>query len=356
MKIERITFIPHQLKRKFRWQTASYSADKVDLFYVKIETDSGLTGLGAASIMPSAKSDFFQPGLEAVKPAATELFLGQDPWEIDRLMGALDRRVPRYPRHKVALELALYDLTAKAQNVPLSTLFGGGKREKIPVLKMLGMGTPEWMAERAVEFVRRGYRSLKVKLGAGPQKDRDCFTAVRKAVGSVVNLTGDFNGAYDAPTAIKVIESLTAEGLSVAEQPVPAGDLEGMAAVTRAVKPVVLADQSVGSAEDVAKIAALGAARAVSIKLLKLGGIRRAKAVTDACAAAGLVCHVGGTATSRLIEAAQAHVVSATPNILTPAEIGEFEELDGDLAEGLEVENGAVRVPGGPGLGVSLKI
>jgi muconate cycloisomerase len=97
------------------------------------------------------------------------------------------------------------------------------------------------------------------------------------------------------------------------------------------------------------------AAGAVSIKLLKLGGIRRSLAVVKACEAVGLACHVGGTGSTRLVEAAQVHFISATPGIIVPAEVAEFAELDGDLVEGLDVVNGAIRVPDGPGLGVHLK-
>jgi L-alanine-DL-glutamate epimerase-like enolase superfamily enzyme len=92
----------------------------------------------------------------------------------------------------------------------------------------------------------------------------------------------------------------------------------------------------------------------VSIKLLKLGGFRKSRAVVRACQAAGLACHVGGTGTTKLVEAAQAHLISATPGIIVPAEIAEFEELEGDLVQGFEVVNGAIAVPTGPGLGVSL--
>jgi len=126
--------------------------------------------------------------------------------------------------------------------------------------------------------------------------------------------------------------------------------------VNRSVTPLVLADQSVNTPDDVAKIAASKAARAVSIKLLKLGGIRKSRAVVDACQSFGLSCHVGGTGTTRMVEAAQAHFVSATPGIIVPSEIAEFEELDGDPVDGFEVVNGAIRVPDGPGLGVTLKI
>ncbi len=354
MKITRIEFIPHRLKRKVRWQTASYSADALALFYVKLYTEDGLIGLGAASILPTRAASF-EPGLAALR-SAVPLLAGRDAGEIDALMRALDKEVPDFPYHKVAVEMALFDLNAKAQRKSVAELLGGKKRDSIPVLKMLGMGTTEWMAERARQFADQGYRSLKVKLGSGPQKDWACFRAIRERVGKDVALTADFNGAYDSATAIEVIHKLTPLGLTMAEQPVAANDLAGMAAVNAAVEPLILADQSINSAEDVYRVAERKAAGAVSIKLLKLGGIRRSRVVVEVSQTAGLSCHVGGTGSTRLVEAAQAHFISATSGIIVPSEIAEFEELDGDLVEGLDVTAGVVHLPKGPGLGVKLAV
>jgi len=354
MKIANLSFSPHRLKRKYRWQTASYAADGVQVLYVKLQGENGLTGLGATSVMPKEDSTF-QPGIDALK-SATQAIVGCDVADYDSLMSALERRVPSYPRHRVALEMALLDLAAKTGNVSLSEYLGARQHESIPVLKMLGMGSIEFMADRAAQFAQQGYRFLKIKLGAGPATDLERFKAVRAAVGNGVDFTADFNGAYDAATAIRVIEHLTADGLTMVEQPVPADDIAGMVLVTQTVQPLVLADQSVNNPEDVGKIANAKAANAVSIKLLKLGGIRKSQAVVKACASMGLACHMGGTGTTRLVEAAQAHFISATPGIILPSEIAEFEELDGDLVDGFEVVNGAIRVPDGPGLGVSLAI
>ena len=356
MKIEKLTFIPHRLKRRGHWQTASYTADHVDVFYVTIQTDDGITGIGAGSVISNARSDPFVEGLEAVKAAAIELFVGRDPLQVGPLFSALQRAVPGYTRHKAGIELALYDLMGKALNVSLSTLLGGGTRDVIPVLKMLSLGSPAEMAETASTYVQQGYRNLKVKLGTNPAGDLERFKSVRSAVGKEITLTVDFNGAYDAGTAIKAITSLVPHGLTMVEQPVPGSDLKGMAEVARVVEPVVLADQGVQSARDVFHIARDKIAKAVSIKVLKFGGLQESVAAARICEASGLICHVGGTASSRLVDAAQAHFISATPGVVMPCEIGEFSALDGDLVEGLEVVDGNVRVPSGPGLGVRLTV
>jgi len=355
MKIADITFFPHRLKRKYRWQTASYTADAVRVFYIKLQGENGLTGLGAASVMPKENATF-EPGIDALNSATKKSFIGRDVLEMDVLMTDLERQLPGYARHLVAVEMALLDLAAKTANVSLATFLGGRRYDKIKELKMLGMGSTDFMAARAAQFVKQGYRFLKIKLGAGLATDLERFKAVRLAVGDGVSFTVDFNGAYDAATAIRAIDQLTPDGLTMVEQPVPAEDITGMAMVSKSVTPLVLADQSVNTPADVAKIADSRAAKAVSIKLLKLGGIRKSRAVVQACESMGLVCHVGGTGTTRLVEAAQAHFISATPGIIVPSEIAEFEELDGDLVGRFEVVDGTIRVPEGAGLGVSLAI
>jgi L-alanine-DL-glutamate epimerase-like enolase superfamily enzyme len=355
VKVSSLTFSPYRLRRRHRWQTASYTADAVQVLFVKLQADDGLIGVGAASVMPRDDASF-EPGLTALEAVTAELLAGREIGDRDLLLAELDRRLPLYPRHLVAVEMALLDLAAKRAEISLAQFLGGRHREVIPVLKMLGMGTPDFMADRAARLVAQGYRHLKIKLGAGPAKDLERFRAVRQAVGQGVSFTADFNGAYDAPTAIKVIDQLTPGAVTMVEQPVAAADIDGMAAVNKAVKPLVLADQSVNTPEDVEKIARAGAAGAVSIKLLKLGGLRKSHAVVRACESVGLACHVGGTGTTRLVEAAQAHFISATPGIILPAEIGEFEELAGDPITGFEVTNGAIAVPRSPGLGVSLEL
>ena len=354
MKIDQLDFIVHRLKRRGRWQTASYTADYVDVFYVKIHTDDGVTGIGAGSVVPNVRGDPFGAGLDAVRAAATELFIGKDPRQIAPLFSALHRAVPGYTRHKAGIELGLFDLLGKAYNVPLSTLLGGGTRQSIPALKMLSMGSAAEMGETAATYIREGYRNLKVKLGTGAADDLERFKAVRSAVGPDVTLTVDFNGAYDAAAATAVIAMLEPLGLALVEQPVKGTDLNGMAEVKRAVRPAVLADQEVQTAADVFQIARDQIADAVSIKLLKFGGLQESVAAARVCAAAGLRCHVGGMATSSLVDAAQVHFISATANVTMPSEVAEFTALDGDLIEGLEFVDGAVRVPTGPGLGVRL--
>jgi L-alanine-DL-glutamate epimerase-like enolase superfamily enzyme len=77
------------------------------------------------------------------------------------------------------------------------------------------------------------------------------------------------------------------------------------------------------------QVAAANGAKAVSIKLLKFGGLQKSLAAARVCEAAGLICHVGGMATSSLIDAAQAHFISATPSVVTPLPLAKRSSLPG---------------------------
>jgi hypothetical protein len=100
VKVSNLTFSPYRLRRKHRWQTASYTADAVRVLFVKLQADDGLIGVGAASVMPRDDASF-EPGLTALEAVTAELLTGREIGDRDLLLAELDRRLPLYPRHLV---------------------------------------------------------------------------------------------------------------------------------------------------------------------------------------------------------------------------------------------------------------
>ena len=92
----------------------------------------------------------------------------------------------------------------------------------------------------------------------------------------------------------------------------------------------------------------------VSIKIWKMGGLYRSQDIASVCRAANVGIHVGSTAGSQLLEAIQLHFCASLGELFGGAEIGEFESLTNDPASGLAVENGVLRVPSTPGLGITI--
>jgi L-alanine-DL-glutamate epimerase-like enolase superfamily enzyme len=255
---------------------------------------------------------------------------------------------------KFAIEEALWDLLAKRLQTPLVNLIGGACRLEVPVMRMLGLKSPEETAAEAKALVDRGYRHVKVKIGLDEKRDVETVGRVRDAIGEDVFLSADANQAYAPMQAVRVLRKLENANLGLVEQPVRRDDIRGMAFVRQNVSVPIMADEGIETATDALRHIEAGAMDAVSIKLWKMGGLYRGRDIASVCNAANVRVHVGSTAGSQLLEAIQLHFCASLPDLFGGAEISEFESLTNDPASGLVVENGALRVPSVPGLGVMI--
>ena len=211
------------------------------------------------------------------------------------------------------------------------------------------------MAQHAREAAAEGYRVLKIKLGRDVDEDRRRLDAVLEAVPGA-RLRLDANQGWSVQQAIEIIGAFEADGLPVdlVEQPVAAADLEGMAQVRRAVSTPIMADESVWTAADARRIAELGAADMLNIKLAKTGGIPEAMAIADVARDAGLTCMVGAMMEPSITIAGAAHVALAHPAI-TMVDLDSPDWLTTrHPSGGYKVQEGWLALTGGPGLGMEL--
>ncbi|MCZ6621487.1 MAG: hypothetical protein O7C72_06265 [Deltaproteobacteria bacterium] len=132
-------------------------------------------------------------------------------------------------------------------------------------------------------------------------------------------------------------------------------DFKGLELVTRSVETIIEADKSARSLDHVMRLASNRVVDAISLKILKLGGLRRVRAAADICLTAGVKFRVGAAVGPRLLAAACLHFAVATPGIWYACELAEFGRLLEDPSEGLEVINGEMRVSDSPGLGIRLR-
>lgn len=256
---------------------------------------------------------------------------------------------------RALVQMALVDLVARSNQVAAHELLGDLQRNSIRVTRIMALKSPEEMAKIASSLIAEGYRDLKVKLD---NKDADLdferVSAIRSAVGPEVNLTVDANQSYDAQGALAISNRIAQFNIEVFEQPVPQNDIEGMKFLRERNPIPVEADEAANSVERVALLLSENAVHGVSIKVPKLGGIDKALQVVEMCSDAGVQVRIGAHVGSRLLSAAALQLAVVIPDLVEPAELAEFERLEGDPVTGLVVENGKVSLPGGPGFGVSV--
>ena len=339
------------LRRAVAWKTARYTKGDIEATVIEITDAEGTVGHGYMPSMsivgesPLSSESLIQTLL--IPLMKDRSFVGIQPVlrEVEQVLGANFQT-------KFAIEEALWDLLAKRLHTPLVNLIGGACRLEVPVMRMLGLKPPKETAAEAKALVDRGYRHVKVKIGLDEKRDLETVRRVRDTIGEDVFLSADANQAYAPMQAVRVLRQLENARLGLVEQPVRRDDVHGMAFVRQNVSVPIMADEGIETATDALRHIEAGAMDAVSIKLWKMGGLYRGRDIASVCNAANVRVHVGSTAGSQLLEAIQLHFCASLPDLFGGAEIAEFESLTNDPASGLVVENGALRVPTVPGLGV----
>jgi L-alanine-DL-glutamate epimerase-like enolase superfamily enzyme len=341
------------LQRAVEWKTARYTKGNIEATVVGITDAEGTIGYGYMPSMsivgesPLSSEALIQALLTPVMKERT--FAG-----IQLLLGEVEQVLGANFQTKFAVEEALWDLLAKKLRTPLVNLIGGACRLEVPVMRMLGLKPPQETAAEAKALVDRGYRHVKVKIGLDEKRDLETVRRVRDTIGEDIFLSADANQAYAPMQAVRVLRQLENVNLGLVEQPVHRDDIRGMAFVRQNVSVPIMADEGIETAADALRHIEAGAMDAVSIKLWKMGGLYRGRDIASVCKTANIRVHVGSTAGSQLLEAIQLHFCASLPDLFGGAEIGEFESLTEDPVSGLVIENGALRVPSLPGLGVTI--
>jgi L-alanine-DL-glutamate epimerase-like enolase superfamily enzyme len=319
---------------------------------VEIEDADGITGIGYASEVPHLGYDL--DVMQAVVREKVVALKAMAAFERRALLGTPWQHSLPAPVRSL-FDMAWHDLLAKRAGVPLYRLLGGRDGISVRVNRILAIKTPEEMAKVAVSLQEEGYDHFKIKVdNHSLATDVDRVAAVRDAVGTDAVLTVDANQSYSAKEAVVFAKAIALYGVQIFEQPVPQRDIAGLKWVRFHTDMTVEADEAADSLTAVAQMLEAEAVDAVSLKLSKLGGIDSLLTAANLCEARGIGHRIGAHVGSRIMNAAALHAAAALPRLEPSAEAGEFARLLNDPATGLEVEGGAVSVPTGPGLGVTL--
>ena len=336
---------------------------------VEIETDEGVVGL-AETYGGKAPQDAFA--------AIRSLVVGRDARDLTSLRVAIDSRgrgrAEGWPWEArkfgpaalfSAIEVACLDAVGKTMGTRVCDLLGGAARERVDFAAYLffkhashdewgEVMTPEAVVEEARTMRERyGYRSLKLKGGVlEPDREVEAIHLLRDAFGPGVPVRLDPNAAWSGATAVRVAERLDGS-LQYLEDPVPG--IDGMAAVAGRTKIPLATNMCVTA---FAHLPEAVEKRAVAIVLSDhhmWGGLRATVELARICETFGLGLSMHSNSHLGISLAAMVHVAAAVPS-LTYACDTHYPWQTEDVVKGgkLQVIDGAVPVPRGPGLGVEL--
>jgi len=272
---------------------------------VEVQLADGIRGYGEGAPFPAVTGET-QASTLAALANFRDLLVGRDARQWRTLATELNASNTKAAAARCALEAAVLDALTKQAQLPLWAFFGGAST-MLETDMTITAGSVDHAAQSARAIVRRGIKTIKIKIGGAPALDVERIAAVHAAAPDAP-LILDGNCGYDADGALALLEELRAAHIPVAlfEQPVTRHDIDGLARVTREGDVLVAADESVTTAADALRVVEARAANIVNIKLMK-AGIVEGLAIAAICQSAGIGLMIGGMVETLLAMNVSAH-------------------------------------------------
>lgn len=349
MKITKIEVYRLNIKMKSPFRIATMVTENALNVLVRLKTDEGITGWGEACPFHALTGETQEIAIAAAKEISPLLF-GKNPLEINNLTKVLNSFLPHNSTIKSSFDMALYDIAAKAANMPLYN-FLGGRKKTLETDLTIGLSSLDDTVEEAAKIVDMGFNTIKVKVGGNPEEDYMRLKRISETVGKGIKLRIDANQGWDSVFALKMLKKFEEFEIEFCEQPVPAWDIKGLKKI-RQLSPIpIMADESLFTPHDALILVENSAVDYFNIKLSKSGGLKGASSIAEVADAAGLPTMVGCMLESRLGLTAAAHF-AASYEIIKFADLdGHFEHAEDFVIGGIEVKEGKVSLPEDPGLG-----
>jgi len=326
-----------------------------DFLLCRLVDADGLEGWGEAYVwLPETGVSQRELAL-AIRDHLARYVLGARPTDVQALAARLDRNVARNEVAKGVLDLACHELAARQLGRPVHDLIGGAAIERLPLCGLIPMGSPDTVAGLAAFYQGAGYGTVRIKLGAGPEADREVIAEVRARCGDGLRIRVDYNQAYSAATAARAIGLIEPYGIDAAEQPLPVGDVLGMIDLQRRTAVPLFLHEGFFTISDAVALLEAGGMGVVGINTERPGGLTNALRMIDYAAARGIGTIIHNQPLG-LGTAAHAHLAAARWDRL-----GHVPELAGDVmfeqhltTSRYVVEDGHLILPGGPGWGLEV--
>ena len=326
--------------------------DSVENGIVTITTDDGRTGHGAAAPEHFVTGETPQICSAALNDDALSWLIGRDVRELPALCRQLHSRTENAPAARAAVDIALHDLLAQYLGVPLVDMLGRA-HTSLPTSITIGIKPLADTLEEADEYLGRGFRILKIKLGDSLESDLERLVRLREHIGNNALIRVDPNQGYSAADVGEFVRRTANLDIEFLEQPTAAKDIELMKNLPQHVRDQIAVDESLLNESDaLALVAPPRACGIFNIKLMKCGGIRPGLRIAAIAEAAGVSLMWGCMDESIISITGALHAALASPAT-------RYLDLDGslDLARdvvtgGFILEDGCLRTSDKPGLGL----
>jgi len=349
--------------------------DTFNMCLVEIETDTGLLGLGEAKAAVGNLGTYAAM-VTLIREEMGPAIVGRDPrditgiWELlyngsrARYAAREGRTFPTIGRRGLALsaisgiDIACWDLLGRSVGQPVWRLLGGQYRDRIPAYASGGWAPVGAIGKQMTQYVERGHRAVKLRVGLQDKSVDDSAARVREVretLGPDVGIMVDAHGTWSVREAMRFARKVEDCDLAWFEEPVSSENLEGQAEVRASTDIPIAAGESEQTRFAFRDMIAARAVDVCQPDVAIAGGITETQRIAALAAAHDLTVapHLWGSA---ILFAAGLHLAVSTPCVnLLEFSRGHNPLLNDLVEERVELEDGHVLAPAGPGLGLTLR-
>ena len=354
MKITQVIFhaLNYTVKRRYR-NCCSPWIESRPASVVEVRTDNGLVGWGeGGGVLSSTEVE--------------DHVIGRSPFDYEVIYDNLSHGGTRSSQ-ACGVEIALWDLMGKALDKPVHQLLGGARRSSVTAyasgfFELEGLDHVPSVVDEAKRCRDAGFRALKLRIGFGREIDEQLVGSVREAVGDDVGIAGDVNRGYDVPTAIDVGKRLVPYDLLWYEEPIDDDFVDGYLEVKQALPLRISGAEGLSGLRSFREIVQRRAVDVIQPDISRAGGFTEGRRISALAHAnhVQVMPHMFGTVI-RL--AATLQWLATLPE--DPAGLHalpcylEMDVMENELRTDLSptpfiLEDGQVRIPEGPGLGLEM--
>lgn len=351
MKITRVEAWLQEMKLATPYTIARKTINTAQNIFVRIETDGKLAGYGCGAPDEDVTGESIELAFQTVHGPIADALKGRDPLAPTFLEKEILQHCESAPAALAAVDMALYDLQAKAAGWPLYRLLGG-RPGGVPISVTIGIMPVTDAVEQARRFIRQGFRHLKIKGGQNVDEDIERVMKIREAAGKQIWLAFDANEGYSTDDAVRFARAVSSANLAFIEQPLPRNEAERYSQLKRSLPIPLMLDESLLSPRDAFRFACSHTSTFFNIKLMKCGGLLRAHFIDVIAQAAGIRTMIGCMDEAALAIAAGVHFVLAHPNVFHADLDGHLDLLDDPTKDVLQLREGILYPNSAPGLGL----
>lgn len=312
---------------------------------IRLVTETGLIGWGEA-VVPWRSAE-----LSGRRDMLLSILTGRSVFELEEL---LDQQALRPRPLQAAVEMACWDLIGRIADMPLSYLFGGQYRGRIPLGVRLHGASIEQVLQLSREMADQGFHWQTLSATGRMSSDENLVTALLDSVGDRVELRLDGRQSYNMDQAQELCNRLEDQSLVFFLDPLIDGRMDEVASLRRQTSVTMAVARSVETPADMMAFIRGGVASNTVIDIQRVGGLvlaRKCGTVAEAGGIGASLCagHSLGVATAATLQLA-----CSTPAYNGCLECTRHQPADELLVESFSYVDGMIRVPQGPGIGVEV--